>query len=211
VEVVTTILLLRHGETDLNVRDVLRGHVDVPLSANGVREAHRLAERVAHEYRVSALRSSPLERARSTAQAIAEAIGVAIEIEDRFLDIDYGPWAGTPCDSFSAAEREEFRRWHRNPEVPLAGAEDPAEGQRRALAGLAAAAEAHQGCIAIVTHDAILQLLLCAVLGIDLRSYRGIVQHTATLNEMCGTVDRWKVRLLNSAWHVESPMFPQNG
>jgi len=54
-----------------------------------------------------------------------------------------------------------------------------------------------------VAHDAVLQLLLCSVLDIDLASYRGIAQHTATLNELERSAAGWRVRLLNSAYHLD--------
>jgi broad specificity phosphatase PhoE len=200
---VTTVLLLRHGETALNRSGALRGLIDVPLSENGEREVRRLGARIAAEYRLTKLCSSTLLRARSTAAAIAHATGLAAEADGRFNDMDYGPWAGRVWDSFSAAEQAEFRRWQQHPEVPLPGAEDPAHAQQRALAALAAHTDTGQGCIAIVAHDAVLQLLFCSVLNIDLASYRGVAQHTATLNELQRVAGGWRVHLLNSAYHLD--------
>jgi broad specificity phosphatase PhoE len=205
------VLLLRHGETALNVSGALRGLVDVPLSAQGRIEAQRLAERIAAEYSLSAVYSSPLRRARETAEAVAAPAGLTVEIDDRFRDVDYGAWAGKPAASMSAAEQAELSRWQRNPEIPLPGAEDPAEARRRALAGLAARTETASGCIAIVTHDVILQLMLCSILGLGLRTYRGIAQHTATLNELERTADGWRVRLLDSTWHLPGAPRAGNG
>lgn len=200
---VTAVLLLRHAETALNRSGALRGQLEVPLSDRGVREAQQLAARIRAEYRLSAICSSLRLRARATADEIARATGLDVEMDDRFNDFDYGQWAGRTWNSFSPLEQGEFQRWQRNPETPLPGAEDPTAAQRRALAGLAAQANVHQGCIAIVTHDAILQVLLAHILSIDLHSYRGIVQHTAALNEIEPTAGGWRVRLLNSTWHLD--------
>lgn len=199
-----TLLLLRHAETALNLSGALRGRLDVPLSDHGVWEARRLAERVATEYAVQAVYSSPLSRARATAEAVAERGGVDVLPDERFIDLDYGGWAGRLPDTFSTLETEEWRRWLRHPEVPLNGAEKPLAAQRRARAALEELGAAGEGCIAIVTHDAILQLLLCDLLSIHLQSYRGLVQHTATLNEVAGSRDGWRVRLLNSTWHLDN-------
>jgi broad specificity phosphatase PhoE len=201
--VLKTVLLLRHGETALNRSGALRGHLDVPLSEGGVREARQLAQRVAVEYRLGAIYSSSLLRARSTAEELVRLTGLDVQVDNRFDDVDYGAWAGRGWESFSAEERAEFRRWQRCPEVPLRGAEEPASAQHRALAGLSARATAEQNCVAVVSHDAIIQLLLCAILSIDLQSYRGIVQHTAALNELQRSGDAWRVRLLNSTWHLD--------
>jgi broad specificity phosphatase PhoE len=199
----TTVLLLRHGETALNRSGALRGHIDVPLSENGVREARQLAERIAADYALAAVYSSPLVRAHATAAEIARPTGLDVMIDERFIDVDYGPWAGRVYETFSAEEKQTYRRWQQTPEQPLPGADDPAAVQQRALAGLASRAALGHGCIAIVTHDAILQLVLCKLLGINLCSYRGIVQHTATLNEVHRTTGGWWVYLVNSTWHLD--------
>ena len=199
----STVLLLRHGETALNCSGALRGLIDVPLSEHGQREARLLAVRIAAEYQLSALWASTLLRARSTAEEVARVTGLGVQIDARFNDVDYGSWAGRTWEELSPGEQVEFRRWRKHPELPLPGAEDAADVQRRALAGLKALGEAEQGCIAIVAHDAVLQLLLCSVLDIDLASYRGIAQHTATLNELERSAAGWRVRLLNSAYHLD--------
>ena len=200
---VSTVLLLRHGETALNRSGALRGLIDVPLSEKGEREARLLAARIAAEHQLSALWASALLRARATAEAVARVTGLGVQIDARFNDVDYGSWAGRPFEELSPEEQVEFRRWQKHPEVPLPGAEHPADVQRRALAGLTALGQAARGCIAVVAHDAVLQLLLCGALDIDLRSYRGIAQHTATLNELERTTAGWRVRLLNSAYHLD--------
>jgi broad specificity phosphatase PhoE len=201
---VTTVLLLRHGETALNRSGALRGLIDVPLSEHGQREARLLAARIAAEYQLSALWASTLLRARSTAEAVARVTGLGVQIDARFNDVNYGVWAGRTWEELSPEEQVEFQRWQKHPEVPLPGAEHPADVQRRALAGLTTLAGTGSGCIAIAAHDAVLQLLLCSVLDIDLQSYRGIAQHTATLNELERAAAGWRVRLLNSAYHLDN-------
>lgn len=198
-----TVLMLRHGETELNRRGALRGQIDVPLSPVGEREAARLARRIRDQYPLTALYSSPLARARATAEAIATATGVGVEVDHPFTDLDYGAWAGRTVETFSAAERDRFLQWQRQPDVALPGAEDPRTIQKRAFDRLVERTRPSHGCVAIVTHDAILQLLLCRILGIDLPSYRGIVQHTAALNELHRRGETWRVHLVNSTWHLD--------
>jgi broad specificity phosphatase PhoE len=199
-----TVLLLRHGETALNRNGALRGLLDVPLSPAGDREVAQLAERVRDAYRVDAIISSPLARARATAAAVGRATDVAVAVDARFTDLDYGAWAGRTREALSPSEQSTFARWLRAPDLPLPGADDPRAAQARAFGALLDHARAARRCIAIVSHDAILQLLLCRILGIALRSYRGIVQHTATLNELTLERDVWTVELLNSTWHLET-------
>jgi len=199
---VNRVLLLRHGETALNRQGALRGEIDVPLSSRGVREARLLAQRIAADDTLTAIYSSTLVRARATAQEIARATKVRVRVDERLNDMRYGPWAGRPFGDLTTQEQAEFRRWRRNPGVPLPGAEDPEAVQERALAALAACAERERGCIAIVAHNAILQLVLCHVLGRGGERYRKIAQHTASLNELAYDDGHWNVLRLNSTEHL---------
>lgn len=196
------VLLLRHGETALNRSGAFRGLLDVPLSSHGEEEARRLAARVMGEYRLSGLCASPLLRARQTAEPLGLLAGLSVEVDDRFRDLDYGPWAGREPASLSEREQEELRGWARTPERGLLGAEDPAAVQSRALFALVERARASEDAIAIVTHDAVLQLILCELLGLELRSYRGLTLHTASLTELDRVGHGLHVRLIDSTWHL---------
>ena len=68
---------LRHGETDWNARGLSQGAVDVPLNANGEMQAVRAAELLA-DAGIASIVSSPLARARRTAETIAAALGLSI-------------------------------------------------------------------------------------------------------------------------------------
>jgi ribonuclease H / adenosylcobalamin/alpha-ribazole phosphatase len=195
------VLLLRHGETALNTTDALRGRLEVPLNAQGRAQASALAARVAAAYQVDVLLTSPLRRAVETAAIVSAATGVAAHEDSSFIDIDYGRWAGIPLNAFLARDRGAVDRWQRDPSTPLPGAESAGDVQSRAFSGLSDVAGTAQ-CIAIVTHDAIIQLLICRFLGLPLIAYRGLAQHTASLNELRLSDGRWTVAQLNSAWHL---------
>jgi broad specificity phosphatase PhoE len=67
----TTILLVRHGQTEWNRVERFRDHADVPLNAAGLRQAEATGRRIAAEWKPAAVYSSPLSRALKTAEAIA--------------------------------------------------------------------------------------------------------------------------------------------
>ena len=71
------VLLARHGQTDWNAAAKIQGASDVPLNARGREQARSLAERVRRE-RVGAIYSSPLSRARETAEIIGKTLGVNV-------------------------------------------------------------------------------------------------------------------------------------
>lgn len=200
----STLLLVRHGETELNQAGALRGRLDIPLTPRGAREAEAVGRRIAAEYEVTAISSSPLLRARQTAEKIGAACGMPVANDARFVDIDYGSWAGKPLQEMAEEEARSYLRWLRNPAIPLPGAENPQAVEKRVIAGLEEIASSGASCVVVVSHDAILQLVVRHVLGLPLGTYRGIAQHTGTLNELRRTERGWTLRLLNSGWHLEA-------
>lgn len=100
-----TVAFVRHGETAANREGVLLGRADPPLTEVGRAQAARLADRFAG--RAARVLSSPLGRARETAELIADACGLAVAVDDRLVEIDYGTWdtvafGDLPADAVSA-------------------------------------------------------------------------------------------------------------
>jgi glucosyl-3-phosphoglycerate phosphatase len=89
------VYLVRHGRTRLNAERVLRGHLNVPLDNEGRRQAQQLGSAFAAAD-VKTVVTSPLRRARETAEAIAATTGAPLNIEPRLIDRDYRTWAGQP-------------------------------------------------------------------------------------------------------------------
>jgi broad specificity phosphatase PhoE len=107
----TTLLLIRHGETDWNAEHRWQGHADVPLNAHGREQAKVLAEELAPEG-VDAIYSSDLSRARDTAEIVGERLGVPVVLDPDLREIDVGsregltgeevgdrPWDGEPHET----------------------------------------------------------------------------------------------------------------
>jgi probable phosphomutase (TIGR03848 family) len=96
-EVVTTFLLIRHGST-ATVGKSLAGRLPgVPLDAFGRHQAHELAVRLA-ETPITAIYSSPLERAVRTAEPLAKRFGHQVQIRQSLIEIDFGSWQGMTLD-----------------------------------------------------------------------------------------------------------------
>lgn len=87
------IYIIRHGQTDLNVKQVLQGRSNAPLNATGVAQAEEAAARFqARGITFDRVYSSPLQRAIQTAECIAG--GCAIHVDERLIEMDYGPYEG---------------------------------------------------------------------------------------------------------------------
>ncbi|HSP70967.1 MAG TPA: histidine phosphatase family protein [Gaiellaceae bacterium] len=89
----TTILLVRHGETDWNRERRWQGHADPPLNAAGRRQAEQLAELLVADP-PSAVYSSDLTRARETAEIVADRLSLPLFLDPRLREADVGEWSG---------------------------------------------------------------------------------------------------------------------
>ena len=163
-DVTTTIMLIRHAvHSDYGVR--LSGRSDVPLSADGMRQAERLAERLATRG-IASVQSSPRRRAAETASAIARHARVGIEAHDALDEIDFAGWTDR---SFAALEADPaWRAWNtvRGSARPPGG-ESQSEAAARAVRHIEEQAALSGGeTLAMVTHCDIIRGVVCHYLGL---------------------------------------------
>jgi len=85
--------IARHGETQWNVENRISGRTDIPLTQRGIEQARALAEN-AKGKGIEVILASPLLRARQTAQAVSDAIGVPVEIDERLIELNFGIFEG---------------------------------------------------------------------------------------------------------------------
>lgn len=150
----TTLLLVRHGETDWNAEGRLQGHTDRPLSDYGRRQARRLAEELEGEG-LEAIYSSDLARAHETAEIVGERLGLPISLEPALREKDWGSWEG-----LDAVERDR---------VEFVGESTEAH-QERMLRALRRIAELHpgNGRVLVVTHGGSMRRVQTAAMGMAL-------------------------------------------
>jgi broad specificity phosphatase PhoE len=110
---VTTLLLVRHGETDWNAESRLQGHTDRPLNDLGRRQAAQLAEALAGDG-VAAIWSSDLARARETAEIVGARLGLSVQLDPDLREKNWGTWEGlTPPEREEVAFEGESTEAHR--------------------------------------------------------------------------------------------------
>ncbi|WP_419864817.1 histidine phosphatase family protein [Candidatus Poriferisodalis sp.] len=103
------LILVRHGRTSANAAGLLQGRVDNELDEVGVRQASQIAAALSRtDQPPDRIISSPLLRARQTAQATAELTGLEIAIDERWSELDYGEWDGIPISEVRASD---WQRW----------------------------------------------------------------------------------------------------
>jgi 2,3-bisphosphoglycerate-dependent phosphoglycerate mutase len=184
----TQILFIRHGETPWNRIKRIQGHTDIPLADTGVAQAAQLAVRLAREAdegaRLDALYSSDLLRARQTAEPIAAALGLPVQLSEGLREKHYGEFEGH--DSSEIAERfpEAYARWQtRDPEFVPAGGESQQMFYRRVIGALEALLAAHPGGrIACIAHGGVLDCVYRHATGMALDVPRQYALLNTSLN-----------------------------
>ena len=108
----TTILLVRHGESEANLGGVFAGcRTDARLTEKGLMQAERYSEYAVANYKIDAVYSSPLSRAYNTGKACADRLGVDIKVHDGVREIDGGEWEGYTLDEIANLYKDEFEVW----------------------------------------------------------------------------------------------------
>ena len=167
----TLILLARHGETDWNRSERWQGHADPPLNATGLSQAEALADLLAEE-RLHAIYSSDLQRAVSTAEAVARRHALPLVQLERLREIDVGEWSGLTTTEIKEQHAEGFERHNAGGDGWLTG-EPHAEMQKRIVAAIDALAQAHEDeTILVVIHGGTIRALLAHAMAIPFDEYR---------------------------------------
>lgn len=99
----TELFMVRHGQTDSNIAGIFHGATDIPLNAQGLRQASLVASRVQQIPNLHSLHSSPLQRALVTAQAISRTTGLEPRLHPGLAEMDFGDAEG--MNMFEMAER----------------------------------------------------------------------------------------------------------
>lgn len=160
----TVTLLLRHGQTPLSAERRFAGRGDVPLTKEGVRQAAQAAKRLARAG-VDVVVSSPLRRARVTAEMVAQAAGVPLVIDDDFAEADFGEWEGLTFAEAGRRWPDELAAWVASPDAAPPGGESFAMLALRVLTGLDRLLEGHRHQTAvIVSHVTPIKTLVCRAL-----------------------------------------------
>jgi len=155
------LFLFRHGETDWNREGRLQGHIDTPLNATGLAQAHALGESL-RRHRLDAVLSSDLSRARTTAQIVAMAIRVPLFIETGLRETNVGAAEGLLwAEAKTRFGKGLTQRWYSDGDVAFAGGETGIATRTRGLAALRRFTAAHpHRRIGVSTHGAMVRQLM---------------------------------------------------
>ena len=199
----TLFYLVRHGETDWNREQVFRGRLDVALNDRGRRQAQAAAERLA-EVGPAGLYSSPLARARETAEAIAQRCSVECRVEEAFIDIDFGRWQGLTLREVQARFPEDYRTYREAPgRLQVPGGEPLGAVRERAVEAVRRLAEEFpDAAVCVVSHRVVCKLVMAWALGLEEGAFWRLRQDTACINLFAYDGRQPVVHSLNDTCHL---------
>jgi len=162
-----TLLLARHGQTDLNTDERWQGRLDLPLNATGLAQAEQLARALPGG--IDALVVSPLLRARQTAEPVVRARGLVPRFDADFRERDFGIFEGLTADEAAQqfpelVSRNVAYRWDEAPP----GAEATRAVVDRVERGLAQLRAVHDGqTVLLVSHGFVVRCLRYLIDGLS--------------------------------------------
>lgn len=158
----TTIHLVRHGQTSWNVERRIQGQTEASLTPIGIEQAREVAKQL-QDVNFDRAYSSSSERARDTARYILEHHEVSLELRDDLREIFLGDWEGLLYADVKVSHPEQHQHFWEDPSrFALPGAESFHDLQARAVAAVESIIRDNEGrTILIVSHGAFIKALLC--------------------------------------------------
>ncbi|MCW2698581.1 MAG: uncharacterized protein JWQ45_116 [Blastococcus sp.] len=202
--VVTTVThLLRHGQTEHTPERRFSGRNDLPLSRTGRAEAEVAAVR-AKELGIEIVVASPLRRTRETAEVVASALGLPVQLDDDLVELDFGDLEGLTFDEAAAGHPLAARRFGSDVTVRAPGGESVADVSARVSRARRRILSEHAGrTVLVVSHVTPIKLLLAAGMGVGDEVVHRLFLEAASLCTVTWSSDgRSSVRLVNDTAHL---------
>lgn len=195
------VFLCRHGRTEHNEKGVVQGHKDVELNEKGESQAANLAKYLKKQ-NIDCIYSSPLHRANTTANLIAEALDIGFETMPALKEVDQGVYEGESSRKMMEdmwASEVEDHKW-----APEDG-ESMEDARERAMNCLEELKEEHKGeNVVIVAHGGFNKTMILGALGHSSKNFNRIEQDNCCVNEISANQDfEWFVESVNYTDHLD--------
>ncbi|HZV95405.1 MAG TPA: histidine phosphatase family protein [Candidatus Nitrosocosmicus sp.] len=203
------LLLARHGQSVSNAVRRFQGVQDVPLSELGRRQAEALAGAFGQR-RIAAVYSSPLQRARHTAELVAAAVQAPLRSVDDLRELSLGEWEGCTVEEVEARPGNPYACWVRDPVGSLPpGGEPLADVQGRMVRALADIERAHPNGddVLVVCHGGVISAYLAHCLGLPLSSIWRLTVSNCSITELAPP----RLLSMNVTTHLTGIAVPPSG
>jgi len=198
-----TLLFVRHGESTWNVEGRFQGRQDPPLSELGERQARAVAQRLASVDHPAAIVSSPLSRARRTAEVIGAACELPVAFDERLVEISHGDWEGLLRTEIAARWPEALERWHASPQaVRFPNGENLDQVQAR-FESFMSDVPARKTPLVVCTHDVIIRLATLWAGGRPMTRFASLKSDNAALTEIAFADGLPRLVRANDAQHLD--------
>jgi broad specificity phosphatase PhoE len=201
--VIEQLILVRHGETEHNVAGIAQGWNDSALSVRGRDQVTRLAGRLP-SMAPDALFSSPLGRARATAEIISAATGLEIQFLDDLREMSYGGWEGKSFVDVRRDDRETYLKWVADADVASPQGESHNDVLRRlqnALRTIVEARDNHPSRPIVVSHGTAIRIAATVLLEVPIDLSRRLAQDNASFNLFVRRSERLVLKVWNDTSH----------
>jgi len=165
------LIFIRHGQTDYNAKRLVMGRQPIPLNDVGAEQVDQLAGKL-EGGGIDAVITSPVLRARQTADAIAKRLGgLGVEEAAALAELDYGEWVNRDIDVLIAENPGEWRKYRTRPDsMRFPGGESIKDASRRVGAYLDGLVKMSEGKrLVLVSHADVIKIAIVHLLGLDLR------------------------------------------
>ncbi|MFC1904294.1 histidine phosphatase family protein [Chloroflexota bacterium] len=199
----TTITLIRHGETEWNIGEVFRGRIDIELNETGVKQAYLLAKYLSG-VKIEAIYSSPLKRALKTAETIAGYQKLEVKIAPGLVDFNFGKWQGLPHQEVKDKYKKLYAEWTNNPhQVKIPEGENLNEVRERAMGIVGNIIAKYKDNVILVSHRVVNKVLICALLGLDNSHFWNIRQDTCGMTTFTYENERFTLTEHNNTSYLK--------
>jgi probable phosphoglycerate mutase len=209
-EAITRVILIRHGETADTIDQRLSGRRETPLTPLGEAQAAQAGAQLARIYRLDALYSSPVGRARQTAAIIGQRVGCPPDHDPRLAEMHFGEIEGMTELEFKAQWPEMFSAAEdrRDPEFRWPGGESRREFRARAQSVFEEIVARHLGqTVGIVSHGGIISVIVQNVAADQSLFWRGYLVGTCHMVEVEVAIAGRRFLLLEGSCFLDVPQF----
>ena len=200
----TTVLLVRHGETNSNVTGFYMGWSDEDLDEVGHTQARRLSSRLSG-WPVTSVYTSPLRRTYTTAAILAEPHMLELNVLDDLIELGLGDWQGLHMDEIKRRWPDVWQQSRIDPsEVIMPNGESFRQVTERAVRAFESVVGSNPGKqVLMVTHEAIVKVIVAHVLGVSNSMYRRFEVNNASLSVVRVANSNSRLITLNDTSHLE--------
>ena len=184
LNIVGQIIFLRHGQAKNNTERILSGRTPgVPLTDKGITQAQQTAELLEH-MNISAIYSSPIQRAKHTAEIVGKHNSIDVTIDDRLIELDMGKFTNVPYDEIFTSHGNVFMKFY-NGELEIAhnGVETFADVKKRVASIVEEVIEKHPDeNVVLVTHMDPIKAMLSTIVDLSPTNLFELIIANASLN-----------------------------